>query len=59
MARAAEDLLQELMSLDESQRIEAKRCTQIDRSVMETICALANEPGLGGGTLLLGVARNG
>jgi ATP-dependent DNA helicase RecG len=59
MARTAEDLLQELMSLDESQRIEAKRCTQIDRSVMETVCAFANEPGLGGGYLLLGVERDG
>jgi len=59
MARTAEDLLQELMSLDESQRIEAKRYTQIDRSVMETVCAFANEPGLGGGYLLLGVERDG
>ena len=58
MARTAEDLLQELMALDESQRIEAKRCTQIDRSVMETVCAFANEPGLGGGYLLLGVERD-
>lgn len=58
MARTAEDLLQELMSLDESQRIEAKRCAQIDRSVMETVCAFANEPGLGGGYLLLGVERD-
>lgn len=58
MIRSAEDLLQELLSLDESHRIEAKRCTQIDRSVMETVCAFANEPGLGGGYLLLGVARD-
>lgn len=58
MMRTAEDLLQELLSLDESHRIEAKRCSQIDRSVMETICAFANEPGLGGGFLLLGVARD-
>ena len=49
MIRSAEDLLQELSSLDESQRIEAKRGAQIDRSVMETVCAFANEPGLGGG----------
>lgn len=49
MARTAEDLLQELMSLDESQRIEAKRCAQIDRPVTQTVCALANEPGLGAG----------
>lgn len=58
MMRTAEDLLQELLSLDESHRIEAKRCSQIDRSVMETICAYSNEPGLGGGYLLLGVARD-
>lgn len=58
MMRSAEDLLQELLSLDESHRIEAKRCTKIDRSVMETVCAFANEPGLGGGYLLLGVARD-
>ena len=58
IGRTAEDLLQELQSVDESHRIEAKRCAQIDRSVMETVCAFANEPGLGGGYLLLGVARD-
>lgn len=58
MMRAAEDLLQELSALDESHRIEAKQARQIDRSVMETVCAFANEPGLGGGYLLLGVSRD-
>jgi len=58
MMRSAEDLLQELAALDESHRIEAKRAAQIDRSVMETVCAFANEPGLGGGYLVLGVSRN-
>ncbi len=58
MMRSAEDLLQELSLLDESHRIEAKRASQIDRSVMETVCAFANEPGLGGGYLLLGVVRD-
>ena len=58
MMRTAEDLLQELAALDESHRIEAKQARQIDRSVMETICAFANEPGLGGGYLLLGVSRD-
>ena len=58
MMRTAEDLLEELAALDESHRIEAKRARQIDRSVMETICAFANEPGLGGGYLLLGVSRD-
>lgn len=56
--RTAEDLLQELCSLDESHRIEAKRARQIDRSIMETVCAFANEPGLSGGYLLLGVIRD-
>lgn len=58
MMRTAEDLLQELMSLDESHRIEAKRSQQVDRSVMETVGAFSNEPGLGGGYLLLGVLRD-
>ena len=58
MMRTAEDLLQELTALDESHRIEAKLARQIDRSVMETVCAFANEPGLGGGYLLLGVTRD-
>jgi ATP-dependent DNA helicase RecG len=58
MMRTAEDLLQELTALDESHRIEAKQARQVDRSVMETICAFANEPGLGGGYLLLGVKRD-
>jgi ATP-dependent DNA helicase RecG len=58
MTRTAEDLLQELLAVDESQRIEAKRASQIDRSVMETVVAFSNEPGLGGGHLLLGVERD-
>lgn len=58
MMRTAEDVLQELCSLDESHRIEAKRASRIDRSVMETVCAFSNEPGLGGGYLLLGVVRD-
>ncbi|BBL73016.1 hypothetical protein MishRS11D_01140 [Methylomagnum ishizawai] len=56
--RSAEDLLQELTLLDESHRIEAKRGSQVDRSIMETVCALSNEPGMGGGYLLLGVVRD-
>jgi ATP-dependent DNA helicase RecG len=39
MTRTAEDLLQELLAVDESHRIEAKRASQIDRSVMETVVA--------------------
>ena len=55
--RSAVDLLRELNALDESLRIEAKTCSKVDKSVMETICVFANEPRLGGGHLLLGVRR--
>jgi ATP-dependent DNA helicase RecG len=53
--RTAQDLLTELNASDESPRIEAKRAREIGKSVMETVIAFANEPGLGGGHLLLGV----
>ena len=56
--RTAEDLLQELLSLDESHRIEAKQGRQIDKSVIQTVCAFANEPGLGGGYILLGIVED-
>ena len=53
--RSAQDLLSELNDSDESPRIEAKRARELGESVMETVIAFANEPGLGGGHLLLGV----
>ena len=53
--RSAVDLLTELNASDESPRIEAKRAREIGKSIMETVIAFANEPGLGGGYLLLGV----
>ena len=58
MIRSAVSLLDELRAVDESHTIEAKRASRIDRSVLETVCAFANEPGLGGGYLLLGVAAS-
>lgn len=51
------ELLQSLNLLDENERIEAKRAQEAGRSLLETICAFANEPNLGGGWLLLGVTR--
>ena len=53
--RTAQDLLSELNASDESPRIEAKRAREAGRSILETVIAFANEPGLGGGHLLLGV----
>ena len=53
----AQAVLEQLRQLDESDRIEAKRASAIGQSLLETVCALANEPGLGGGWLLLGVVK--
>jgi len=53
------ELYDQLVKLDEHNQIEAKTCEcQVGRSLLETICAFANEPGLGGGHILLGVARD-
>lgn len=49
------DLLRQLNELDEHPRIEAKKGSEIGKSILETICAYANEPGMNGGWLLLGV----
>ncbi|TVQ35105.1 MAG: transcriptional regulator [Wenzhouxiangella sp.] len=51
------ELLKHLNLLDEHERIEAKRAQDVGKSVLETICAFANEPNMGGGWLLLGVTR--
>lgn len=48
--------MERLNCYDEDVKIEAKLCKDsADRSVMESICAFANEPGLGGGDIILGV----
>ena len=50
------ELLRQLNELDERPRIEAKTGSEASRSILETVCAFANEPGMGGGWLLLGAA---
>ena len=57
--RTAQELFEELNSNDESVGIEAKRASEVGRSIMETICAFSNEPDLGGGYVLLGAVRTG
>lgn len=52
---AIKDLIERLNATDECTNIEAKRGSAIDKSIMETVCSLSNEPGLGGGYILLGV----
>ena len=52
----ARELFEHLQLLDETERIEAKTGSEVGKSGLETVCAFANEPNLGGGWLLLGVA---
>ena len=49
-------ILEQLNTLDEHSSLEAK--SGLGNPVQETICAFANEPGLGGGTIVLGVQLN-
>lgn len=58
MSLQAAEILKLLNTLDEHEKIEAKRGSDVGASILETICAFANEPGLGGGSILLGVVRD-
>ena len=56
MEFTVQQLLDRLQSCDECQRIEAKESkTALGKSALETISAFSNEPGLGGGYLVLGL----
>jgi ATP-dependent DNA helicase RecG len=58
MSYSARELFEILNQQDECDWIEAKGGHESSHTVMETVCAYANEPGLGGGYLLLGVAED-
>ena len=54
-----EELLNLIQNSDESERVEVKRAAEkIGDSALETISAFSNEPGLGGGYLVLGLTKN-
>ena len=57
--KTAKELFKLLNSFDEDRRIEAKSASAVGKSMMETVCAFSNEPGLRGGYLLLGAKRVG
>ncbi len=59
MMETTQDLIEKLNLTDECTTIEAKKAANIHRSVLESVCVFANEPGLGGGNILLGVEREG
>ncbi len=52
-----EGLLQALQIGDEASRLEAKKGSESGKSIGETMCAFANEPGLSGGHIILGLSR--
>jgi len=58
MEFTAQELFDMLNDTDECQFIEAKKASDKSHSVMETVCAFANEPNAGGGYLLLGVVQS-
>ena len=56
---SAQELFRQLNDVDETANVEAKALSRdSSRSIMETVCSFSNEPGLGGGVILLGVAEN-
>jgi ATP-dependent DNA helicase RecG len=55
--RTFADLFDALLVGDESSQIEAKRSSEIGKATLFTITSYSNEPGLGGGYFLLGVAK--
>ena len=55
--RTARELFEELNAQDESATLEAKGAHELGRAVLETVCAFANEPDMGGGYLIIGAAR--
>lgn len=52
------ELMLQLNATDECSNIEAKKASEVGRSILETICAFSNEPNLGGGYVLLGVEKD-
>lgn len=56
--RTLKELMFQLNATDECSDIEAKKASEVGRSILETICAFSNEPNLGGGYILLGIEKD-
>ena len=54
----AEELLEILNDTDECPWIEAKGIGDSTTSIMETVCSYSNEPGLGGGYILMSISAD-
>ena len=53
--KTTQEIIEVLNSVDENVRLEVKKGSSIDKSIMESICAFSNEPNLGGGLIVLGI----
>ncbi len=53
----AKEIYDQLLRLDESVQVEVKKGSEVGKSVLETICAFSNEPGIVEGYILLGIAQ--
>lgn len=51
-------LIDELNQADETEALEAKLGSEAGKAILETICAMSNEPEMNGGTILLGVGKD-
>jgi len=58
MDYSAQALFEILNESDECDWLEAKGGHESSHSIMETVCSFSNEPGLGGGYILMGVAED-
>lgn len=58
MEYTAEELFEILNDTDECPWIEAKGIGDTTTSIMETVCSYANEPGLGGGYILMSISAD-
>lgn len=56
--KSVRELIIELDQGDETESLEAKLGSEVGKSILETICAMSNEPGMGGGTILLGIVKD-
>src|SRR5690242_10984438 len=54
----AEELFETLNDTDECPWIEAKGIGDTTTSIMETVCSYSNEPGLGGGYILMSISAD-
>lgn len=56
---SAKEIFDQLIEIDETDNVEAKSLTgDTSRSILETVNSFSNEPGLGGGVILIGIGKN-